>query len=279
MPQLSLFDPNPAPIQPEQFGLADVSYADATAILTRPTGRLADLDFALNPYQGCTFACTYCYAAFFTADEARRESWGRWVRVKTNALEKLRNCRQDLRRKSVLMSSATDPYQPIERRLELTRSLLPILARRGAHLTVQTRSPLVTRDIDLFHSFDRLRVNLSITTDSEEVRRRFEPQCASIDQRLNAAAQLVEAGLRVGIRIGPLLPLDDAHEFARRIVATGAHVVGIGAFHKSGGPFAANTRQPALEIAHELGWTPERRKTVEAELRHHLDRLKQERAG
>ena len=279
MLQLSLFDPNPAPIQPERLGLADVSYADATAILTRPTGRLADLDFALNPYQGCTFACTYCYAAFFTADEARRESWGRWVRVKTNALEKLRNSRQDLRRKSVLMSSATDPYQPIERRLELTRSLLPILARRGAHLTVQTRSPLVTRDIDLFHSFERLRVNLSITTDSEEVRRRFEPQCASIDQRLNAAAQLVEAGLRVGIRIGPLLPLDNPPEFARRIVETGADIVGIGAFHKSVGPFAANTRQPALKIAHELGWTPERRRTVAAELRHHLDRLKQEQAA
>ena len=279
MLQLSLFDPNPAPIQPDRIGPADVSYSDATAILTRPTGRLADVDFALNPYQGCTFACTYCYAAFFTADEARRESWGRWVRVKTNALEKLRNSRQDLRRKSVLMSSATDPYQPIERRLELTRSLLPILARRGAHLTVQTRSPLVTRDIDLFHSFERLRVNLSITTDSEEVRRRFEPQCASIDQRLNAAAQLVEAGLRVGIRIGPLLPLDNPAEFARRIVETGADVVGIGAFHKSGGPFAANTRQPALKIAHELGWTPERRKTVEAELRHHLDRLKQEQAA
>ena len=279
MLQLSLFDPNPAPIRPERFGPADVSYADATAILTRPTGRLADVDFALNPYQGCTFACTYCYAAFFTADEARRESWGRWVRVKTNALEKLRNCRHDLRRKSVLMSSATDPYQPIERRLELTRSLLPILARRGAHLTVQTRSPLVTRDIDLFHSFERLRVNLSITTDSEEVRRRFEPQCTSIDQRLNAAAQLVEAGLHVGIRVGPLLPLDNPAEFARRIVETGAHVVGIGAFHKSGGPFAANTRQPALDIARDLGWTPERRKTVEAELRHHLDRLKQEQAA
>ncbi len=279
MPQLSLFDPNPAPIQPEQFGLADVSYADATAILTRPTGRLADVDFALNPYQGCTFACTYCYAAFFTADEARRESWGRWVRVKTNALEKLRKCRHDLRRKSVLMSSATDPYQPIERRLELTRSLLPILARRGAHLTVQTRSPLVTRDVDLFHEFERLRVNLSITTDSENVRRRFEPQCASIDQRLNAAAQLAEAGLRVGIRVGPLLPLDNPAEFARRIVETGADVVGIGAFHESAGPFAANTRQPALDIARELGWTPERRKTVEAELRHHLDRLKQERAA
>ena len=116
------------------------------------------------------------------------------MRVKSNALEKLRNCRQDLRRKSVLMSSATDPYQPIERRLELTRSLLPILARRGAHLTVQTRSPLVTRDIDLFHGFERLRVNLSITTDSEDVRRRFEPQCTSIDQRLNAAARARRSG-------------------------------------------------------------------------------------
>ena len=260
MLQLSLFDPNPAPIQPDQFGLADVSYADATAILTRPTGRLADLDFTLNPYQGCTFACTYCYAAFFTADEARRESWGRWVRVKTNALEKLRNCRHDLRRKSVLMSSATDPYQPIERRLELTRSLLPILARRGAHLTVQTRSPLVTRDVDLFHEFERLRVNLSITDRfggrAPAVRaavREHRPAAStpplSSSKRgcapASALGRCCRSTIRPSSRAGSSRPA--------RMSSGSAHS------HESAGPFAANTRQPALKIAHELGWTPERR--------------------
>lgn len=270
--QLTLFDPNPAPIRPAGFGRADVDYADAANILHRPAGRLAGLDFSLNPYQGCTFSCTYCYAAFFVADEERREQWGRWVRVKTNAVEKLRNSRLDLRAKTVLMSSATDPYQPIEQQLELTRALLPILARRGANLTVQTRSPIAARDIDLFQEFDRIRVNLSITTDSEEIRRQFEPQCASIERRLEAVAQIADAGIRTGIGVSPLLPLDDPAAFARRIIETGVSSVRINTFHEARGPFSAGTRQPALELARELGWTMAKRRRVEAELRFHLNR-------
>ena len=271
MAQLSLLDPNPATERPRSLGRAEVRYADATAILTRPSGRLAGLDFALNPYQGCTFACSYCYAAFFVADEADREAWGSWVRVKTNAVEQLRRSRRDLRGRTVLMSSATDPYQPIERRLELVRALLPILARRGARLTVQTRSPLVTRDIDLLLRFDRPRVNLSITTDDEEVRKRFEPQCASIDQRLDAAARLVDAGIETGIRAGPLLPLRDPEAFARRLHATGARIAGIGRFHETTGPFAAGTRSEGLAIAAESGWTVERQATAAARLRAALE--------
>lgn len=271
MAQLSLLDPNPAVERPRTLGRAAVRYADATAILTRPSGRLAGLDFALNPYQGCTFACSYCYAAFFVADEADREAWGSWVRVKTNAVEQLRRSRHDLRGRTVLMSSATDPYQPIERRLELVRALLPILARRGARLTVQTRSPLVTRDIDLLRRFDRPRVNLSITTDDEEVRKRFEPQCASIDQRLEAAARLVEAGIETGVRAGPLLPLRDPEAFARRLHATGARIAGIGRFHETTGPFAAGTRSEGLAIAAEIGWTAERQATAAARLRAALE--------
>ena len=269
--QLTLFDPNPAPIRPAGVGQAEVDYADAANILHRPAGRLAGLDFSLNPYQGCTFSCTYCYAAFFVADEERREQWGRWVRVKTNAVEKLRNSRLDLRGKTVLMSSATDPYQPIEQRLELTRSLLPILARRGANLTVQTRSPIAARDIDLFQEFDRIRVNLSITTDSEEIRRKFEPQCASIERRLEAVTQIADAGTRTGIGVSPLLPIDDPAAFARRIIETGVSSVWINTFHEARGPFSAGTRQPALELARELGWTMAKRRRTKAELRHHLN--------
>ena len=87
------------------------------------------------------------------------------------------------------MSSATDPYQPIEAKLELTRSLLPILAQRGARLSVLSRSPMVTRDIDLFREFDDVNITLSITTDSDDVRKRFEPQCASIERRFAAIAR------------------------------------------------------------------------------------------
>ena len=271
MLQLSLFDPNPAPSRPATQGDADVIYADSSAILARPTGRLADLDFVINPYQGCTFACTYCYAAFFVPEEEQRERWGRWVRVKTNAIAKLRSSRQELSGKTVLMSSATDPYQPIEAKLELTRSLLPILAQRGANLSVLSRSPLVTRDIDLFERFERINITLSITTDSDDIRKRFEPQCASIERRLDAIRQLSEAGFRTAINVAPLLPVRDARAFSERIIATGASRVHIGTFHETTGPFASGTRQPALAIAKEMGWSRERRESVKAELRSYLN--------
>ena len=272
MLQLSLFDPNPAPARPATQGDADVIYADASAILARPTGRLADLDFVINPYQGCTFACTYCYAAFFVPEEEQRERWGRWVRVKTNAIAKLRNSRHNLHGRTVLMSSATDPYQPIEAKLELTRSLLPILAERGAHLAVLSRSPLVTRDIDLFKQFEHINITISITTDSDDVRKRFEPQCASIDRRFEALQQLTEAGFRTRINVAPLLPLNNARAFAERIIETGVSRVHINTFHEATGPFASGTRQPALAIAKEMGWTENRREQVLEELRSYLNR-------
>lgn len=272
MLQLSLFDPNPTSSRPSTQGVADVIYADSSAILARPTGRLADLDFVINPYQGCTFACTYCYAAFFVPEEEQRERWGQWVRVKTNAIAKLRNSRQNLHGRTVLMSSATDPYQPIEARLELTRSLLPILEHRGARLAVLTRSPLVTRDIDLFKTFEHFNVTLSITTDSDEIRKRFEPQCASIDRRFEALRQLSNAGFRTRINVSPLLPLHDVHEFAERILETGVSRVHINTFHEASGPFASGTRQAALGIARELGWTESRRQLVLEELRGYLNR-------
>ncbi len=279
MPQLSLLDPNPSAERPESIGPAAVRYADSAAILTRPTGRLAGLDFALNPYQGCTFSCSYCYAAFFVADDDDRDAWGRWVRVKTNAVDRLRRSRLDLRGRTVLMSSATDPYQPIERRLGLVRALLPILAARGAHLVIQTRSPIVARDIDLFRRFDHARVNLSITTDDDEVRKRFEPKCASIEQRFAAAAELVDGGIDTGIRAAPLLPFKSAEAFAGRILATGAKFSGAGVFHETTGPFAAGTRPEALAIAKRISWTPGRQAAARAELRAALDCLTAECAA
>ncbi|MYD74789.1 MAG: radical SAM protein, partial [Chloroflexi bacterium] len=131
---------------------------DAHQILTPGAGYLREYDYSLNPYVGCSFGCSYCYAAFFAPFD-KQASWGDWVRVKQNASLKLSRIRRSLASKTIYLSSATDPYQPIERRLELTRSLLPILAEKCAHLVVQTRSPLVVRDIDLLRRFDQLCVN------------------------------------------------------------------------------------------------------------------------
>ena len=226
---------------------------NATQILTPGTGYLSEYDYSLNPYVGCAFGCSHCYAAFFAPPDLQ-QSWGDWVRVKQNATAKLSRVRRPLANKTIYLSSATDPYQPIERRLKLTRSLLPILAERGARLVVQTRSPLVTRDINLLSQFNEVCVNLSITTDSEAVRRAFEPRNPPIPRRLRAAKQLAEAGIPVAITKTPLLPLEDANRFAAAVASTGAHRFAVEEFTESAGHFRAGTGEQARHVAERLGW-------------------------
>jgi DNA repair photolyase len=166
-------------------------------------------DYTINPYRGCLFGCSYCYASRFVHDDAgKRSDWGHWVEVKRNALDALQRESHKLCGKRVFFSSATDPYQPIELRLGLTRALLEaLLLAFPAQLHIQTRSPFVVRDIDLFQRFgDTLTVGISIPTDSEVVRRAFEPRAPAIPRRLSAACQLKEAGIRTIASIAPLLP-------------------------------------------------------------------------
>ena len=226
---------------------------DAHQILTPGSGYLREYDYSLNAYVGCAFGCSYCYAAFFATLD-KQDLWGDWVRVKQNAALKLSRMRRSLEGQTIYMSSATDPYQPIERRLELTRSLLPILADKGAHLVVQTRSPLVTRDLGLLQQFDQVCVNFSITTDSEEVRRAFEPRNPPISDRLEAAAAVAMAGIPVAIMITPLLPLEDAKRFAERVKATGARRFAIDTLVETRGHFRAGTGNAARSLADQLGW-------------------------
>lgn len=231
----------------------NVECYDAHQILTPGAGYLSEYDYSLNPYVGCSFGCSYCYAAFFAPPD-RQASWGDWVRAKRNAALKLSRVRRSLDGKTIYMSSATDPYQPVERRLELTRSLLPILAEKGAHVVVQTRSPLVVRDIDLLQRFDRVCVNFSITTDSEDVRRAFEPRNPPIQDRLQAAREVAEAGIPVAITMTPLLPVEEPEELANRVARTGASRFVVESFSPTEGHFRGGTGEAARELAQRLGW-------------------------
>lgn len=230
---------------------------DARQVLTPGGGYLSEYDYSLNPYVGCSFGCSYCYAAFFAPFD-KQASWGDWVRVKQNAALKLSRIRRSLAGKTIYLSSATDPYQPIERRLELTRSLLPLLAEKGAHLVVQTRSPLVTRDIDLLRRFDQVCVNFSITTDSEDVRRAFEPRNPPILDRLAAAATVAAAGMPVAITMTPLLPIADPDGFASQVAETGARRFAIDQFADTSGHFRAGTGESARCLAEGLAWDSDR---------------------
>lgn len=253
MGQLPLFEANDDE-ESDRPSPRGVVYRDTRTILTPASGFMSDYDFTLNPYAGCTFGCTYCYAAFFARDAERQQDWGNWVEVKENAVALLQRMRRSLAGRSIYLSSVTDPYQPIERSLGLVRAILEQLVHHQPRLMVQTRSPLVTRDIDILQRFDRLRVNVTVTTDSERVRRAFEPQCPPNDARLDAVRQLVDAGLDVGVTMTPLLPLEDAEEFARRVASTGARRFVAQPMHVASGRFVAGTRDQAVALSKELGW-------------------------
>ena len=197
--------------RPSSIGDVAVSYIRTREILTRATGFMDEYDYTLNPYSGCSFGCTYCYAAFFSGTREKRDEWGLWVQVKENAVELMaRRPAGSLDGKLIYMSSVTDPYQPVERQLMFTRGLLEVMAERHKpKLVVQTRSPDVVRDCDLFLGIEdkggRVQVNMTVTTDDEDVRRTFEPYCPSNPTRLGAIAEVQAAGVDACITMTPLL--------------------------------------------------------------------------
>ena len=243
--------------RPTSIGSTTITFSPTASILTKSTGFMDAFDFTLNPYSGCSFGCTYCYAAFFSRDREKRDSWGQWVTVKENAVPKLRNMRTSLDDKLIYMSSVTDPYQPIERRLELTRDLVGILAETHhcPKLVVQTRSPDVTRDIDLFQQIEenggRVQVNMTVTTDDEDIRRTFEPSCPNNTVRLRAIAEVQAAGIQSCITMTPLLLVSDPELFADELLDTDVRRFIIQPFHFTRGKFVANTREEAARLMAE----------------------------
>lgn len=196
--------------------------SEARSILTpQKVGALrGQYSYTLNPYRGCAFGCTYCYAKGFTHDPALESSWGGWVQAKLNAPELL--CREAgrLAGARVFMSSATDPYQPAERKHRLSRACLRVMLSMlpGPELiTIHTRSPYVLDDLDLLQALgERVQVAMSVTTDDDEIRRIFEPHAPSIPRRLETLRALGDAGIRTRASVAPVLP-SDPHRLARLV--------------------------------------------------------------
>ena len=240
--------------RPSRIGHVDVGYTVTREVLTRATGFMEEYDFTLNPYGGCSFGCTYCYAAFFSKTKEQRDRWGYWVTVKENALDLLKLRKSgDLDGKLIYMSTVTDPYQPIERQLDLTRDLLEVLAdRHSPNLVVQTRSPDVVRDRDLFRKIEerggRVQVNMTVTTDDEEVRRAFEPFCPSNTVRLRAISEVQDDGIDSCITMTPLLWLNEPYAFADHLMETNVEKFIVQPFHFQRGKFVAGTRKAAVDL-------------------------------
>lgn len=175
-----------------------------------PSG-LPSLRYALNPYQGCEHGCLYCYSPSLLKDRALAQPWGSLVRVKENLPDKLR---EDLRKKPkglVGVSTVTDPYQPLEARLELTRRCLELLSAYRFPVSVQTKSPLVLRDLDLLKrgGFD---VGLTLTVMDEEVSRSLEPKAPGPAERVQALENLASQGVEAWVFLGPVIPFVNDNE-------------------------------------------------------------------
>jgi DNA repair photolyase len=175
-------------------------------ILTR-TG-IPSFDYCINPYVGCGHGCRYCYASFMKRFSGHREPWGEFVDVKVNAPEVLRRQLKRAKPGSVLLSSVTDPYQPLEKTYRLTRRCLEALLEHDFSVDVLTRSPLCLRDLDLIRQFKKIDVGFSLGTHDERVKALFEPRSPSLKSRAEALRALHRAGVGTYAFIGPMLPLE-----------------------------------------------------------------------
>jgi len=162
--------------------------------------------YVINPYTGCQHGCSYCYARFMKRFTGHREPWGQFVDVKVNAPDLLRLEITKKKPGRVWVSGVCDPYQPLEAKYELTRKCLEILAQNDWPVIVQTRSPLVLRDMDILKEGGDFEVGLSITTADDGIRTLFEPDTPSIKDRVNALDELHRAGVRTYVMIAPMLP-------------------------------------------------------------------------
>jgi DNA repair photolyase len=169
--------------------------------------------WSLNPYMGCVHRCTFCYVRAFErrADRPSDDRYGTSIRVKVNVADVLRRelARPSWERESVAIGAATDPYQPAEGRYRLTRACIETLAEARTPFSIITRGPMIVRDIDVLVEAARrasVSVTFSIPTVDDEVWRKTEPSTAHPRQRLKAVAKLVEAGIKTGVGMAPILP-------------------------------------------------------------------------
>ena len=251
-------------------------------ILRRGQGFMEAYDYIINPYAGCTFGCSYCFASNL-APEGLEKGWGNWVQVKTSALESLKQVRPGrLNHRTVYASSVTDPYQPVESQAKVWRGLLEHIT--GNHpmvkLVVQTRSNMVARDLDLYQQLTasgRVQVNMTVGSDNEEVIRSFEPGCQPVKARLKALEKLAENGIQTCVTITPMLPMDDPAGFIQRLADQGTSRFIMQPFHTARNPdghFMTNTDREALRLLSEWYGTEPGTKTSR---RYNLEWLRQSR--
>jgi DNA repair photolyase len=209
----------------------DVEYftLPSRSILNRCSGTRMPFAWTINPYRGCEFACKYCYARYTHEFMEMRDGvdFERKIYVKQHTANLLR---QELRKvkigEDIAIGTATDPYQPAERKFEVTRAILEELSlHSGLKIGIVTKSNLVLRDIDLLQKTgeqNRLSVNVTITTLNPDLARLLEPRAPRPDLRMAAMRALNQAGVEAGVICAPVLPgiTDSARELEALVRAT-----------------------------------------------------------
>jgi DNA repair photolyase len=237
--------------------LFQVFQAESKSVLSATTGFIAKAGFthSLTPARNCTFGCTYCYVPTMRIygglqpDDWKR--WGQFTTFKSNAPELLR--RQLRPAQAIYCSPLVDPYQPAEE----TRQLMPrildeVLARPPKVFVIQTRGPLILRDLAKLADLSRrtaLRVSFSLTTNREEIRKLYEPHCAPMDCRIEAIRELRAAGIVTFATLAPLLPCDPEELADAALQATERDIIGDPLHVRAVKPRGATTRQAAYAIS------------------------------
>lgn len=169
--------------------------------------KIPGADFVINPYAGCLHSCVYCYAQFMKRFLNEPTEWGRFCYPKINAVELVaKEIKKIPERSSIMLSSVTDAYNPLERKYGLTRKILEILVDYNMDLNILTKSDLVLRDLDILKKMKHLEVGFTITTTNEKFQKILEPGASSPQKRLAALKTLKQAGISTFAFVGPILP-------------------------------------------------------------------------
>ncbi len=199
------------------------------SLLNRCTGVRMPFTWTINPYRGCEFACKYCYARYTHEFMEMRDGvdFEQKIFVKQHAADLLRQELHHVKAgEEIALGTATDPYQPAEKRFEVTRAILEEFARhRGLEIGIVTKSNLVLRDVDLLQQIaknNRLYINMTITTLKVELARLLEPRAPRPDLRMEAVRELINAGLNAGVICAPVLPgiTDSPRDLEQLVQAT-----------------------------------------------------------
>jgi len=178
-------------------------------------------NYTINPYVGCSHACRYCYADYYTKRiYGITHPWGEYVFIKENLPQLLQNELISKIPGTIYISSLTDAYQPIESQTKLTRTILNILKEYDWPIIVQTKSASIRRDFDVLSTFFDVTIGFTIITSREDIRRLLEPRTSTIEARISALKEAHDIGIKTYVFIGPIMPGTDFRDILEIIERT-----------------------------------------------------------